>query len=63
MVDAKNETPAANTEAQAEKPAAKKAVVAKKQRYFVPDLGRTVEAESLDEVAEIVKKEKAGEGK
>lgn len=63
-MDAKNETaPVANTEAKTEKPAAKKAVVAKKQRYFVPELRRTVEAESLDEVAEIVKKEKANEGK
>lgn len=59
MVDAKNETPAANTEEKATKPAARKAVVAKKQRYFVPALGRTVEAASLDEVANIVKKEKA----
>lgn len=62
MVDAKNETPDVKAEAKAEKPAATKVVVAKKQRYFVPELRRTVEAESLDEVAEIVKKEK-GEGK
>lgn len=35
----------------------RKAVVTKKARYFVPALGRSVEASSLDEVAEIVKKE------
>lgn len=34
-----------------------KKVVAPKQRYFVPALGRQVEASNLDEVAEIVKKE------
>lgn len=34
-----------------------KAVVAPKQRYFVPALGREVEAKDLAEVAEIVKKE------
>lgn len=38
-------------------PAKKKAVVARKQRYFVPALGKSVEASSLDEVADIVKKE------
>lgn len=37
----------------------KKDVVAPKQRYFVPELSRTVEAKDLDEVAEIVKKETA----
>lgn len=36
-----------------------KAVVAPKQRYFVPELGREVEAADLTEVAEIVKKESA----
>lgn len=34
-----------------------KKVVAPKQRYFVPALGRQVEASNLNEVAEIVKKE------
>jgi hypothetical protein len=62
-MDAKEQTTApANTEEKATKPAARKAVVAKKQRYFVPELGRTVEATSLNEVAKIVKKEKATKG-
>lgn len=34
-----------------------KPVAVKKARYFVPKLGKTVEAESLEQVAEIVKKE------
>jgi hypothetical protein len=42
--------------------AEKKAVVAPKQRYFVPELGKTVEAKNLDEVADIVKKESANKG-
>lgn len=42
------------------KPVTKK-VVAPKQRYFVPALGKSVEANDLDEVAEIVKKETAEE--
>jgi len=41
-----------------ESKAAKKTVVVKKQRYFVPSLGKTVEAEDLREVEAIVKKEK-----
>lgn len=46
-------------ETQATKPTAKKTVVVKKNRYFVPSLGRSIEAADLDEVAEIVKKETA----
>lgn len=43
---------------------ANKPVAVKKARYFVPELGKTVEAESLDEVADIVKKEtSANKGK
>lgn len=34
-----------------------KAIAAPKQRYFVPELGREVEATDLAEVAQIVKKE------
>lgn len=52
------------TEASESKPVikqtTKKTVVAKKQRYFVPELGRQVEARNLNEVAEIVKKETKG---
>lgn len=36
-----------------------KTVVASKQRYFVPALGRQVEANDMAEVEEIVKKENA----
>lgn len=38
-----------------------KKVVVKKQQYFVPVLGKSVEAGDLDEVAEIIKKETAEE--
>ena len=38
---------------------ARKKVVAKKQRYFVPSLGRQVEATNLAEVEKIVNKETA----
>lgn len=61
MQEGKDET-TQNTEATESKPtkrrSSKKTVVAPKQRYFVPELSRTVEANSLSEVAEIVKKEK-----
>jgi len=39
---------------------AKKRVVIKKNRYFVPSLGRSVEAANLKEVEKIVKKETKG---
>lgn len=46
------------------KPATSKKVVAKKQRYFVPALGRQVEATNLAEVEKIVIKENTkGKGK
>lgn len=46
------------------KATATKRVVAKKQRYFVPSLGREVEAVNLAEVEKIVNKEKTkGQGK
>lgn len=38
-----------------------KAIVAPKQRYFVPELGETVEATDLAEVEKIVQKRKADE--
>lgn len=38
---------------------AKKTVAIKKQRYFVPELGRSVEAKDMAEVEAIVKKETA----
>lgn len=46
------------------KQATTKKVVVKKQRYFVPALGRQVEATNLAEVEKIVNKEKTkGQGK
>lgn len=42
-----------------DKPTENKPVIAKKARYFVPTLGKSVEAKDLDEVTEIVKKENA----
>lgn len=44
-------------DAQTQPEPAKKTVAVKKARYFVPTLGKTVEAESLEQVAEVVKKE------
>ena len=49
MDDKENQKPATKT--------TRKTQVVKKSRYFVPALGRSVEANSLDEVADIVKKE------
>lgn len=61
MAEGKDETQP-TTEASESKPTKRttKKVVARKQRYFVPALGRTVEASNLNEVAEIVKKESKG---
>jgi hypothetical protein len=52
MDEQENKTPETTT------PTRKK-VVAKKQRYFVPSLGRQVEATNLAEVEKIVNKETA----
>ena len=52
MDDKENKTPET-------KAPARKKVVAKKQRYFVPSLGRNIEATNLAEVEKIVNKETA----
>lgn len=58
MQEGKDET-SKTTEATETKPTkSSKKVVARKQRYFVPSLGKTVEANDLREVEAIVKKEK-----